>query len=104
CASNKLSWLAVAAALVVGVVLGATLTRPVLGRADQKEQPTGGPRYTVVHTEGTNLIVTDNQTNKLYFYTTHQGKEAGADLHLRGPADLTQVGKDVIKPTLAKKE
>jgi hypothetical protein len=101
---SRLRWLLVAAVLVAGVGLGATLTRPVLGNAEQKVQPAGSPRYTVVFTEGTNLCVTDNQANKLYFYTVEQGKEPGADLKLRGSVDLTQVGKDVIKPTLTKKD
>jgi hypothetical protein len=101
----RLRWLLVAAVLAAGVGLGATLTRPVLGNAEQKEQPAAGaPRYSVVFTEGTNLCVTDNHANKLYFYTIDQGKEAGADLKLRGTVDLTQVGKDVIKPTLTKKD
>lgn len=97
---SKLPWL-VAAALTAGVVVGAFLTRPVLGVAQEKAQP-GYPRYSVVSTEGTNLIVTDNQTSKLHFYTVDQGKEAGADLTLRGTVDLTQVGKEVLKPTLYK--
>jgi hypothetical protein len=102
---TRLRWLLLAAVLIAGVGLGATLARPVLGNAQQKEQPAAGsPRYTVVFTEGTNLCVADNQANKLYFYTIEHGKEPGADLHLRASLDLTQVGKDVIKPTLKKKD
>jgi hypothetical protein len=103
--SIGLRWLAAAAALTVGVVLGAALTRPVLGHAQEKDRPAGGaPRYTVVFTEGTNLCVTDNQSSKLYFYTIDTGKEPGADLKLRASVDLTQVGKEVIKPTLVGKK
>jgi hypothetical protein len=102
---NRLHWTLVVALLIACVGLGAALSRPVLGKAEQKEPaPTAGPRYTVVFTEGHNLCVTDNQASKLYFYTIDQGKEAGADLKLRGTVDLTQVGKDVIKPTLTKKD
>lgn len=59
----------------------------------------GGARYTVVMTEGHNLIVTDNQANTLYFYTIDREKEIGSELKLRGSVDLNQVGKPEIKPT-----
>jgi hypothetical protein len=51
-----------------------------------------------VETEGHNLIVADNATNTLYFYTVDKGEAPGADLKLRGSVDLNQVGKPVIKP------
>lgn len=72
------------------------------GKAPGKATPASAvyPRYTVVETEGVHLIVTDNQANVVYFYTIDEGEKPGADLHLRGTADLTQVGKPVIKPTL----
>ena len=60
------------------------------------------PRYSVVDTEGVNLMVTDNHKNTVYFYTADEGEKPGADLHLRGTIDLTQVGKATIKPTLLK--
>jgi uncharacterized protein (TIGR03000 family) len=50
-------------------------------------------------TEGDNLIVTDNNKNALYFYTTDEGKPAGSDLKLRGSIDLQQVGKLTVKPS-----
>ena len=59
------------------------------------------PRYSVLDSEGHNLIVTDNQTNTLYFYTIDKDAKIGSDLKLRGSLDLTQVGKPVIKPTTA---
>jgi hypothetical protein len=93
--------MAVAAVGLVAVLAVLLLrSQPVLA---QKEGGGGGPRYTVVQTEGTNLIVTDNRNNTLYFYTIDQGKEPGADLKLRATVDLTQVGKEVIKPVLSKK-
>jgi hypothetical protein len=102
---NRPRWLALAAVLVVGVILGAIFSRPVFGVAQDKDKDKAAhPRYTVVFTEATNLCVTDNQTNTLHFYTIDQGEKPGADLKHRGSVDLTQVGKDVIKPTLTKKE
>src|SRR5437764_69826 len=61
------------------------------------------PRYTGVSTEGHNLIVTDNTTNKLHFYTIGPDDKIGDPLHLRGSVDLTQVGKKTITPTTYKK-
>src|SRR5438045_3093594 len=99
------SGLVAAAALAAGIVLGITLARPGLGLAQEKKEAAGeSPRYTVVFTEGTNLCVTDNRANRVYFYTIDQGKEPGADLRLRAYVDLSQVGKEVIKPTLLKKK
>jgi hypothetical protein len=72
----------------------------------QAQPPAGlGPvvaRYTVVDTDASNLIVVDNAANKLYFYTEDPGKEVGQELHLRGTIDLSEVGKDVIRPKAAK--
>src|SRR3954471_20186128 len=93
----------VAAALAAGLAGGALLFRPGAGQAQAKDAPAAA-RYSVVFTEGTNLCVTDNQTNKLHFYTIDQGKEPGADLKLRGTVDLTDVGKEVIKPALVNKK
>jgi predicted lipoprotein with Yx(FWY)xxD motif len=62
----------------------------------------GAPHYTVVATEGHNLIVTDNHSNTLYFYTIDKDKEVGAELKLRGSVDLNQAGKPEIKPTTHK--
>jgi hypothetical protein len=89
--------LAVATALVVVVVV-ALCWQPVQA---QRGGAGGGtaPRYSVIDTEGHNLIVTDNQTNTLYFYTIDKDTKIGSDLKLRGSIDLTQVGKPVIKPT-----
>ena len=60
-----------------------------------------GAKYTVVDTEGTNLLVVDNSTNTLYFYTVEPGKEVGDDLHIRGSLDLNEVGKPVLRPKKA---
>jgi hypothetical protein len=45
--------------------------------------------------------VVDNSSNTVYFYTVEPGAEPGADLHLRGSLDLTQVGQPVLKPKKA---
>ena len=70
--------------------------------AKPAEAAAGVPHYTVVGTEGHNLLVTDNQTNTLYFYTIDKDKEVGSDLKLRGTIDLNQVGKAVVSPTKVK--
>jgi predicted lipoprotein with Yx(FWY)xxD motif len=62
----------------------------------------GAPHYTVVATEGHNLIVTDNHSNTLYFYTIDKDKEVGSELKLRGSVDLNQAGKPEIRPTTHK--
>jgi hypothetical protein len=87
------------------VLAGLAVVLVVLFRSPparaQKEGGAGtSPRYSVIDTEGHNLIITDNQTNKLYFYTIDKDKEIGSELKLRGSIDLTEVGKPVIKPTV----
>jgi hypothetical protein len=66
----------------------------------QKEVAAG--HYTVVATDGTHLIVTDNKANKVYFYAIDQGGKPGDDLKLRGTLNLEDVGKPTIKPTTTK--
>src|SRR5687767_13677396 len=84
---------------IVFLAGGITLNGSVFGGAGQEGG--GMPhRYTVIHTEGTNLLVTDNRTNTIYFYTIEENGKPGDDLILRGSADLNQVGKPTIKPTL----
>jgi hypothetical protein len=89
------------AVTVIALVLPA---RPAQGRAEEGAGAAAGPHYSVVETEAHNLIVTDNKTNTLYFYTIDKDKEVGAELKLRGSVDLNQVGKAVITPTKAKAE
>lgn len=85
------------AILVVGGLAILSQTRSAYGRADEKAAASC-PRYTVVETEGHNLLVTDNSTNTFYFYTVDKGAPVGSELKLRGTVDLNQVGKDSIKP------
>src|SRR5260370_34543167 len=61
--------------------------------------PSAGAHYTVVMTEGHNLLVTDNGTNKLYFYTIDKDKPIGSPLKLRASVDLANVGQEEIKVT-----
>jgi hypothetical protein len=87
---------AIAAAAVALALIVMAYWQPA--RAEQNGAATNGPRYTVGDTEGHNLIVTDNKTNTLYFYTIDKDKEIGSELKLRGSIDLSQVGKKVITP------
>jgi hypothetical protein len=86
------------AAVLVAVAL-VLMSRSQPARADKDAAAPGCARYSVLDTEGHNLIVTDNQTNTLYFYTIDKDKQIGSELKLRGTIDLTQVGKPTIKPT-----
>ncbi|HEV3261259.1 MAG TPA: hypothetical protein VG013_30680 [Gemmataceae bacterium] len=93
--------LLVAALVVFSLIVMARWQPAQAGRDDA---PTSGPRYSVVETEAHNLIVTDNKTNTVYFYTIDKDKEVGSDLKLRGTIDLNQVGKPALKPEKVKAE
>jgi hypothetical protein len=72
-------------------------------RAQQPGAPSeAGAKYTVIDSDATNLIVVDNKSNTLYFYTEDPGKEVGEELRLRGSLDLNEVGKPVLHPKSAK--
>ncbi|MFO0965108.1 MAG: hypothetical protein U0793_05925 [Gemmataceae bacterium] len=103
--SWKTRFLAVVAlGLVAGVIFTLGFNQPAHAVGEKGGAGgAGGPAYTVVMTEGHNLIVTDNRANTLYFYTIDKDAEIGSDLKLRGSVDLTQVGKAVITPVKAKK-
>jgi hypothetical protein len=98
---NGLPWALVAALVVFGLFI---LPQLQPARAQREAAPASGPHYSVVETEGHNLIVTDNRTNTLYFYTIDKDAKIGSELKLRGTLDLNKVGKSGIKPTKAKKE
>ena len=55
-----------------------------------------GPRYTVIETQGFNLLVTDNTAKQLYYYSTDKDAAVGSPLKLRASLDLTQIGKEEI--------
>lgn len=98
---NRLS---IALAAVLVVVVSVALARYTPARAERAPEAAAGPRYSVIDTEGHNLIVTDNQTNTLFFYTIDKDKEIGSELKLRGTLDLNQVGKPSLKPRKPKAE
>jgi hypothetical protein len=58
-----------------------------------------GSHYSVIETNGQNLLVTDNATNTLYYYSIDKEEKIGAPLKLRASLDLSQVGKADIKIT-----
>jgi hypothetical protein len=76
--------------------------RPRTEAQQPAAQAAAGVKYSVVDTDGSNLIVLDHGTNTLYFYTEEPGKEVGEELHLRGSIDLNDVGKPVLRPKGAK--
>jgi hypothetical protein len=84
--------------LAITVVALAFPGRQASGRTEEGGA-TGSAHYTVVMTEGHNLLVTDNGSNKLYFYTIDKDKPIGSPLKLRASISLTDVGKDEIHIT-----
>jgi hypothetical protein len=86
------------AGLFIAALAGMFATRSVSAEGDAAKGAFSGPRYSVVETEGHNLIVTDNQKEILYFYTIEKDAKIGSELKLRGTVDLKQVGKKVVKP------
>jgi hypothetical protein len=84
-------------ALVVGLL--ALASSRSFGRADDDPKATGLPRYTVIETQGFNLLVTDNAANKLYYYATDKDAPVGAPLKLRASLNLTKVGEKEITIT-----
>jgi hypothetical protein len=95
--TNRNGLVLVAALVAIALIVMVRLQSAQAERADAGAAGSG-PHYTVVETEGHNLIVTDNQTNTLYFYTVDKGKDPGAELKLRGKLDLTKVGKPSLMP------
>lgn len=94
---------AVAVALGLGLGVGLTINSgpAALAQGERGAAATAGPRYTVLETDGTNLLVTDNQTNTFYFYTIEKDAEIGSDLKLRGSLDLNGVGQPTLRPKRA---
>lgn len=88
-----------AVALAVAVVAVAITSHPVFGRANEQGQPSGSIHYSVVMTEGHNLLVTDNAANKLFFYTIDKDAPIGSPLKLRASLDLTKVGQPELRIT-----
>ena len=64
--------------LLVGGLVIVNRSQQAFGNQVPKESTTNGPHYSVLETEGTNLVVTDNAKNTLYFYTVDKGKAPGS--------------------------
>jgi len=79
----------VAAAL--GIAIGTGLNRPVVAEANQPSA--GVPRYSVVDTEGVNLMVTDNHKNTVYFYTADEGEKLARTCTCAGRSILPRWGR-----------
>ena len=91
-----------AVCFVAGIALALAVVFSI-GPAKAKPEAADAPgKYTVVATDGTHLIVTDNGANKVLFYAIDQGGKPGDELKFRGELSLADVGKPVIKPTKAK--
>jgi len=85
--------------LAIGVLAWPTFAQRRGFGGPGPQMMVGPAHYTVVMTEGHNLLVTDNGANKLYFYTTDKDKPIGSPLKLRASVDLTNVGQEEIKIT-----
>ena len=92
---NRMPMVVGAALLVVSLVV---LARSQPAQA-QRAAEGSGQRYTVIETQGFNLLVTDNAANKLYYYATDKDVPVGSPMKLRASLDLTQVGREEIKIT-----
>jgi hypothetical protein len=75
------------------------LARSGSAQAQRGAADGSGPRYSVIETQGFNLLVTDNAANKLYYYATDKDASVGSPMKLRASLDLTQVGREEIKIT-----
>jgi hypothetical protein len=87
---------AVAVVAIVAAALSVGHGPTAMGRAADEGKGAAGPRYTVIETQGFNLLVTDNNANKLYYYATDKDAPLGASLKLRASLDLSQVGNAEI--------
>ena len=104
--SNRLGKVsAILLTVVCAVVVAAFVVNGASGQGDAPAAKGGdGAKYTVVETDGELLIVTDNSTNVLYFYTIDEDSQPGTSMHLRGAINLNEVGKAEITPRIVKKD
>jgi hypothetical protein len=98
----KNGMLFVVGAILISATLVLTSRDTALAQGGKGGMGASAPRYTIVETQGHNLLVTDNVKNMVYFYTVDKDEKVGSDLKLRASVDLSQVGSDVIKITKAK--
>src|SRR4029077_1014504 len=90
------SLILLAVVVVVGTMMLSSTGPIALGRAADEGKLMGAPRFTVIETQGFNLLVTDNAANKLYYYATDKDVPVGSPLKLRASLDLNQVGEKEI--------
>lgn len=93
--------------MVAGITLMVVALIVMSLHSAQAQRGDGGgpvPRYSVIETQGFNLLVTDNATNKLYYYATDKEASIGSPMKLRASLDLSQVGREEIKITPHKVE
>src|ERR1700738_1897891 len=91
---------AVAALLIVfavAMLVAPSIRSTAFGKTVEGTGSAGGAHYTVVMTEGHNLLVTDNASNKLYFYTIDKDKPIGSPLKLRASVEVNKVGDQEIR-------
>jgi hypothetical protein len=98
----KASWKNIGVAMVAGILTATVImfcsSNPrAMARAEH--DGTNTAHYSVVMTEGHNLLVADNASNNLYFYTIDKDKPIGSPLKLRASIDLTKVGQPEIEIT-----
>lgn len=89
--------------MVVGIAL-IVVALIMMARSEPAQAQRPGPggfggRFTVIETQGFNLLVTDNAVNKLYYYATDKDAPVGSPMKLRASLDLSQIGKEEIKIT-----
>jgi hypothetical protein len=108
---NRMPMVVGATLLVIALIIVAR-SEPAQGQQDREKGTTvvggqvardgtagSGSRYTVIETQGFNLLVTDNAANKLYYYATDKDVPVGSPMKLRASLDLSQVGREEIKIT-----
>ena len=99
---TRMIWVIGMAVFGVGLGLYAFNPAKTVAQPPAGGGAAGGPKYSVVETDGSNLLVVDNSTNMMHYYTIDQDKDIGTELKLRGSVDLTEVGKPIIIPKLVK--
>jgi len=93
---NRLPMVIGACLLVAALIVQA---RSGSAEAQRGAAEGSGPRYSVIETQGFNLLVTDNAAHKLYYYATDKDVPVGAPMKLRASLDLNQIGREEIKIT-----
>lgn len=78
--------------------------QPARAAAADTSATAHAPDYTVVSSDASSLIVTDNRAHTIYYYAIDDDEEFGAHLKLRGKVDLAQVGKGELVTELPGKK